>query len=92
MITEACIDVKDRACVDACPVDCIYEGDAQLYIHPVECIDGGACAPVCPVFAIFSEGDVPGEWEEAIDANAAFFRARPDAWRAAGKVTRRRMS
>ena len=29
IITEACIDVKDRACVDACPVQCIYEFDPQ---------------------------------------------------------------
>ena len=28
IITEACIDVKDRACVDVCPVQCIYEFDA----------------------------------------------------------------
>src|SRR5918992_1425276 len=28
IITEACIDVKDRACVDVCPVQCIYEYDA----------------------------------------------------------------
>ena len=27
VITEACIDVKDRACVDVCPVQCIYEFD-----------------------------------------------------------------
>jgi NAD-dependent dihydropyrimidine dehydrogenase PreA subunit len=27
IITEACIDVKDRACVDVCPVQCIYEDD-----------------------------------------------------------------
>jgi NAD-dependent dihydropyrimidine dehydrogenase PreA subunit len=27
VITEACIDVKDRACVDVCPVQCIYELD-----------------------------------------------------------------
>ena len=25
IITEACIDTKDRACVDVCPVQCIYE-------------------------------------------------------------------
>lgn len=29
IITEACIDVKDRACVDVCPVQCIYEFDAE---------------------------------------------------------------
>lgn len=27
IITEACINVKDRACVDVCPVQCIYEFD-----------------------------------------------------------------
>ena len=90
VITEACVDVKDRACVDVCPVDCIYEGADQLYIHPLECIDCGVCAPVCPVFAIFSEGDVPGEWEDAVDRNAAFFTTRPGAPRAAGKRTRSR--
>jgi ferredoxin len=59
VITEACIGVKDRACVDVCPVDCIYEGENQLYIHPDECIDCGACEPECPVNAIFPEEDVP---------------------------------
>jgi NAD-dependent dihydropyrimidine dehydrogenase PreA subunit len=29
IITEACIDVKDRACVDVCPVQCIYEFDSE---------------------------------------------------------------
>ena len=48
IITEACINTKDRACVDVCPVDCIYEGPDQLYIHPDECIDCGACEPECP--------------------------------------------
>jgi len=43
--------VKDRSCVDVCPVDCIYEGEDQLYIHPDECIDCGACEPECPVTA-----------------------------------------
>jgi NAD-dependent dihydropyrimidine dehydrogenase PreA subunit len=42
VITEACKDTKDRACVDVCPVDCIYEGPEQLYIHPDECIDCAA--------------------------------------------------
>jgi Fe-S-cluster-containing hydrogenase component 2 len=27
VITEACIDTKDRACVNVCPVQCIYEFD-----------------------------------------------------------------
>jgi len=32
IITEACIDTKDRACVDVCPVQCIYEYDPQKNI------------------------------------------------------------
>ena len=59
VITEACIGVKDRACVDVCPMDCIYEGEDQLYIHPDEFIDCGACEPECTVTAIFPEEDVP---------------------------------
>ena len=31
IITEACIDVKDRACVDVCPVQCIYEYDGEEF-------------------------------------------------------------
>ncbi len=62
VIAEPCIDVKDRACVDECPVDCIYEGPRMLYIHPDECVDCDACMPVCPVTAIFPEEDLPAEW------------------------------
>ena len=67
VITEACKNTKDRACVDVCPVDCIYEGADQLYIHPDECIDCGACEPECPVNAIFEESAVPPEWQEFIE-------------------------
>ena len=72
-IAEPCVDVKDKACVEECPVDCIYEGVRSLYIHPDECVDCGACEPVCPVEAIFYEDDVPDEWIDYNDANAAFF-------------------
>ena len=57
-ILEACVDVMDRSCVRECPVDCIYEGDRQMYIHPDECIDCGACEVVCPVEAIVLDEDV----------------------------------
>ena len=63
VISQPCVDLKDRACVDECPVDCIYEGKRMLYIHPDECVDCGACEPVCPVEAIFYEDDVPEECE-----------------------------
>jgi NAD-dependent dihydropyrimidine dehydrogenase PreA subunit len=59
VIAEPCINVKDKACVEVCPVDCIYEGETQLYIHPDECIDCGACEPECPWQAIFEEVAVP---------------------------------
>ena len=76
IIAEPCIGTKDKTCVDVCPVDCIHgnEDDEQLYIDPAVCIDCGACVPVCPVEAIFSEADVPGEWENYIEINAVYFR------------------
>ncbi len=73
VIAEPCIDVKDSACVDVCPVDCIYEGSDQFYIHPDECIDCGICDPECPVEAIFDENGLPDEWLAYIEKNRAFF-------------------
>jgi NAD-dependent dihydropyrimidine dehydrogenase PreA subunit len=72
-IAQPCVDLKDLACVEECPVDCIYEGERMLYIHPDECVDCGACEPVCPVEAIFYEDDVPEQWKEYTQANAEFF-------------------
>jgi NAD-dependent dihydropyrimidine dehydrogenase PreA subunit len=63
----------DRACVEECPVDCIYEGGRSLYIHPDECVDCGACEPVCPVEAIYYEDDLPDSWKVYIEDNARFF-------------------
>jgi NAD-dependent dihydropyrimidine dehydrogenase PreA subunit len=73
IIAEPCIDVKDRACVEECPVDCIYEGDRMLYIQPEECIDCAACEPACPVEAIAYEDDLPEEWAEFKAINAEWF-------------------
>ena len=73
VIALPCVDVKDRACVDECPVDCIYEGNRMLYIQPDECVDCGACEPVCPVEAIFYEDDTPDIWAEYYTANVDFF-------------------
>ena len=73
VIAEPCIGVKDRGCVDVCPVDCIYESADQLYIHPDECIDCGACVPECPVTAIFTEEEVPPEWTAYIAKNRDVF-------------------
>lgn len=81
VIAEPCIGVKDTACVNACPVDCIhprkdeagFEGAPQLYINPVECIDCGACVPVCPVSAIFAEADLPEQWAQYVEINAKHY-------------------
>jgi len=75
VIAEACIGVKDRGCVDVCPVDWIYEGEDQLYIHPDECIDCGACEPECPVTAIFPEEDVPPTQISYIEKNREVFNS-----------------
>src|SRR2546428_12257038 len=78
VITQPCIDVKDKSCVDVCPVSCIYfesDGlDRKLYIHPDECIECGACEPECPVNAIFFEGAVPEEWQEFTELDARLGR------------------
>ncbi|GAA1520222.1 ferredoxin [Nocardioides humi] len=73
VIAQPCVDVKDKACIDECPVDCIYEGTRMLYIQPDECVDCGACEPVCPVEAIFYEDDVPDDQAAFIRFNAEFF-------------------
>ena len=73
VIAEPCIDVKDKSCIEECPVDCIYEGNRMLYIQPDECVDCGACEPVCPVEAIYYEDDVPSQWREFGAVNGEFF-------------------
>ncbi|MGH3303639.1 MAG: ferredoxin [Streptosporangiaceae bacterium] len=73
VIGQPCVDVLDRACVDECPVDCIYEGARSLYINPDECVDCGACEPVCPVEAIYYEDDLPELLRPYLADNAAFF-------------------
>jgi len=78
IVAEPCIGVKDHACVDVCPVDCFYEGEDQVLIHPEECIDCGACVPECPVTAIFEESEVPEQWKDYIAKNADPFKANPD--------------
>jgi len=81
VIAEPCIGTKDTACVDVCPVDCIhprkdeanFESETQLYIHPTECIDCGACVPVCPVTAIFALEDLPEKWNSFTPINADWY-------------------
>ncbi|WP_219413783.1 ferredoxin [Pseudonocardia nigra] len=73
VIAEPCVDLLDKSCIEECPVDCIYEGGRMMYIHPDECVDCGACEPVCPVEAIYYEDDVPEQWATYTTANVDFF-------------------
>ena len=61
IVNENCIKCKYTDCVDVCPVDCFYEGENMLVIHPDECIDCGVCEPECPVDAIQSDADEGAE-------------------------------
>ena len=81
IIAEPCIGIKDTACVDVCPADCIHprkdeRGFAtaeQLYINPTECVDCGACVPVCPVSAIFVQSDLPKICGRSARINAEYY-------------------
>ena len=57
VVTEACIKCKYMDCVEVCPVDCFYEGENMLVIHPDECIDCGVCEPECPAEAIMPDSE-----------------------------------
>jgi uncharacterized protein GlcG (DUF336 family)/NAD-dependent dihydropyrimidine dehydrogenase PreA subunit len=74
VITNLC--TNDGACVDVCPVACIHTkpGAPQFYIDPEVCIDCEQCEIVCPVDAIFKDVDIPSEYRNFIEVNAAFFR------------------
>ena len=73
VIGAPCVDVRDRSCMEQCPVDCIYEGERMLYIHPDECIDCGACEPACPTEAIRHASALPPEWSAFEPASRDFF-------------------
>ena len=59
IVNDNCIRCKYTDCVEVCPVDCFYEGENMLVIHPDECIDCGVCEPECPAEAILPDTD-PG--------------------------------
>lgn len=73
VIAGPCIDVLDKSCLEECPVDCIYEGDRKMYIHPDECVDCGACEPACPVEAIVEAPVATGDALLHVADNARFF-------------------
>jgi ferredoxin len=46
---------------------------ARSYIQPDECVECGACEPVCPVNAIFQQNDLPDEWRHYAQIERQFF-------------------
>lgn len=56
------------------------------YIDPTECIDCGACVPVCPVTAIFALDDLPEKWHGYIEINENYVdggKFQPDKYQKA---------
>ncbi|EJW10909.1 Ferredoxin-1 protein [Rhodovulum sp. PH10] len=71
VVTENCIKCKYMDCVEVCPVDCFYEGENMLVIHPDECIDCGVCEPECPAEAIKPDTETGLEQWQALNAQYA---------------------
>jgi ferredoxin len=76
VVNESCIKCKLMDCVEVCPVDCFYEGENMLVIHPDECIDCGVCEPECPVEAI--KPDTEPNLEKWLGINAEYAKTWPN--------------
>ena len=76
IVTENCINCKYQDCVTVCPVDCFYEGENFLVIHPEECIDCGVCEPECPTDAI--KADTESGLDEWLAINTKFAEIWPN--------------
>src|SRR5438094_4176453 len=76
IVNESCIKCKLMDCVEVCPVDCFYEGENMLVIHPDECIDCGVCEPECPIDAIKPDTE-PG-LEKWLSLNAEYAKIWPN--------------
>jgi ferredoxin len=76
VVVENCIKCKYMDCVEVCPVDCFYEGENMLVIHPDECIDCGVCEPECPAEAI--KPDTEPDLEKWLGLNAEFAQIWPN--------------
>jgi len=76
IVTDNCIKCKYTDCVEVCPVDCFYEGENMLVIHPDECIDCGVCEPECPADAI--RPDTESGMESWVTMNQKYAEAWPN--------------
>lgn len=75
VVTDNCIMCKYTDCVEVCPVDCFYEGENTLVIHPDECIDCGVCEPECPADAI--RPDTEPDMEKWVEFNRKYSEQWP---------------
>ena len=71
IVNDKCIMCKYTDCVEVCPVDCFYEGENMLVIHPDECIDCGVCEPECPPEAILPDTEPGAEVWVALNQELA---------------------
>jgi ferredoxin len=76
VVVENCIKCKYMDCVEVCPVDCFYEGENMLVIHPDECIDCGVCEPECPAEAI--KPDTESGLDKWLGLNAEYAKSWPN--------------
>ncbi len=77
IITEACIGTKDRACVDVCPVQCIYEFDPvnNVLFSEVESGSGvieGSHVPNPDAVAIFGDSLLYVNVDECTSCTACY--------------------
>ena len=86
IVNENCIACKYTDCVEVCPVDCFYEGENMLVIHPDECIDCGVCEPECPVDAI--KPDTEPDMEKWVEFNRKYLRDVAGTRHAPGSAAR----
>lgn len=77
VVTENCIKCKYTDCVEVCPVDCFYEGQNMLVIHPDECIDCGVCVPECPAEAIVADTE-PAATDHWLQLNRNYAETWPN--------------
>ena len=82
VVTDNCIKCKYMDCVNVCPVDCFYEGENMLVIHPDECIDCGVCEPECPADAIRADTDKRYDLTAWLDLNREYSAKWPNVTKA----------
>lgn len=69
IVTDNCELCRYTECLQVCPVACFHGDEKMLYIDSGVCIDCCACIPVCPVQAIYMDGDLPPDKVKWIDIN-----------------------